>query len=557
MLLRNCSSRNRFIEFHSKFIVDNKLFIVYFQQIHQLDFMFSDRVPAIQSTANTVHGSPERLVTPRAYKPDMYQYREPMYDAAMDTNRYLSSQYYHQAGHSMYSTLPSKKTKFYGNEITERSVTPDITRGLERNTYRTERNLENSQHSLPRNFDTQRLNQNLGIPIHMPDINRLNVRNVPSNISPTYNSPQNFASRFSPANDGTYDPFSKVPTYVHLQSNIEGSNDSLKISPIDPRHSGAFKSSTPTHKTTELKAAVNLENKLLAPKKSTMSNEELYAVIHKSKKKLNIESEETPRSSPITVQETVHKPTVKSPETGYLGEKSRSRFSWSPSKGEYVDFNEDIDKLSPPNDSRSRQSWACNDRKSKSKKTSTLDFKRLLLQKSSTSNPKKLSAVEQLKLSKEQIKPSPSKPQPEMNILDLSSSPRTLVNRRFLNNPPGSPNREPKPPAKILSPRSQWRFASPRSDVLSSTILEDCREDESPNSSAERKNSPKAANSNTKKETSPKGMPRNIVDVKPYTSATQRLYAQRAQFFSQVPRSPSKTQEIQGKSSPPTLETAF
>lgn len=491
----------------------------------------------------------------------MYQYREPMFDPAMDANRYLSSQYYLQTGSSMYSTLPSKKTQFYNNEITERSVTPDITRGLERNTYGIERNIEDNQHSLPRNFNRPGLNQNLGIPVQMPDINRLNVRNVPSNITPTYNRPQNYVPRFTQTRAGpTYDPFNRIPNYVQYNTKLEGSNDSLKISPIDPRHSGAFKSSTPTNKTMELKAAVNLENKLLSPKKSTMSNEELYAVIHKSKKKLNIETDDTPRSSPITVQEVSPKQTVKSPETGYIGDKARSRFSWSPSKGDYVDFNEDIDQLSPPNDSRSRQSWACNDRKPKPKSTSTLDFKRLLLQKS-TNNPKKISAVEQLKLSKEQIKPS-SKPQPEMNILDLSSSPRSLVNRRFLNNPPGSPNREPKPQAKILSPRSQWRFASPRSDVLSSTILEDCREDESPNSSAERKASPRQTSqkigiSSPKPETSPKGMPKNVAENKPYTSATQRLYAQRAQFFSQAPRSPPKTREIQGKSSPPTLETAF
>lgn len=528
------------------------IFFHHQNEIFNIFFDISDRVTSPAAQSNTALASPEHLGPTSLDSRDMYQYREPIFDPTMDTNRYLSSQYYLQKGSSMYSTLPSKKTQFYNHEITERSVTPDITRGLERNTYG---NIENNQHSLPRNFNRPPLSQHLGIPVQMPDINRMNLRNVPSAITPSYNRPpQSYVPRFTQSND----PFNRIPNYIQQ---IEGSSDSLKISPIDPRHSGAFKSSTPTSKPTELKAAINLENKLLSPKKSTMSNEELYAVIHKSKKKLNIESEDTPRSSPVTVQETVQKQTLRSPESGYLGDKPRSRFSWSPSKGEYVDFNQDIDKLSPPNDSRSRLSWACNDQKSKPKQTSTLDFKRLLLQKSSSNNPKKISAVEQLKLSKEQIKPSQPKQQhPEMNILDLSSSPRSLVNRRFLNNPPGSPNRDPKPPTKILSPRSQWRFASPRSDVLSSTILEDCREDESPNSSAERKNSPKQQlNSLTtpKKETSPKGMPRNSLDNKPYTSATQRLYAQRAQFFSQTPRSPPKTQDMQGKSSPPTLETAF
>ncbi|XP_072385724.1 uncharacterized protein gukh isoform X2 [Diabrotica undecimpunctata] len=453
-----------------------------------------------------------------------YGYGDQLLD--MDTNRF--NQYYLPRGTNMYSTLPSKKTQFFNNELkAERSVTPDITRGLERNTYFDQRSgVQRTEHTI--------LNQRLGIPVQMPDINRLHLHFVPSTYTPQKNDSLKYIS----------------------QPNIYEEADSIRISPIDPRNSAGFQSSTPSGKT-ELRAASNLENKLLSPKKSTMSNEELYAVIHKSKKKMNIEAEDSPRSSPLTVQEPSKKPT-KSPETGYIGDKSRSRLSWSPSKGEYIDFNEDIDKLSPPNDSRTRQSWACSDRKPKPKQTSTLDFKRLLLQKSSSNSPKKLSAVEQLKMSKQQIKPSPQKLQPEMNILDLSASPRSLVNRKFVHNPPGSPNREQKPLTKVLSPRSQWRFASPRSDVLSSPILEDCREDESPNSSGERKKSPKNRSSNSNTETSPKGMPRQT-DSKPYTSATQRLYAQRAQFFSPVTpkNSQVKNQEKDKKTSPPTLETAF
>lgn len=439
----------------------------------------------------------------------MYRYRDPV-ETDLD-NRYLSSQYYLQRGSNLYSTLPSKKTQFFAEYKPERSVTPDITRGLERNHPSTidqraayEQLKVNYQHSLPRNFyktDQNLLNQRLGIPVQIPDVGRLNLQNVPS-------------------------------TRNEYQTWDDENEDSFRISPIDPRHSRGFQSSTPS-KPTEFKAAVNL----MSPKKSTMSNEELYAVIHKGKKKMNIETEETPRSSPVTVQEPP-KQTIKSPETGYLGDKTRSRLSWSPNKGDYVDFNEDIDKLSPPNESRSRQSWACGDRKGpKPKPTSTIDFKRLLLQKSSAGNPKKLSAVEQLKLSKQQIKPSP-KPQPEMSILDLSGSPRSLVNRRMLNNAPSSPSREPKPVPKILSPRSQWRFASPRSDVLSSTILEDCREDESPNSSGEKR----------------QPSPREDRGEKPL-SAAQRLQAERARFFNAAPAAGGE--ESQDKGCPPTLETAF
>lgn len=513
---------------------------------------------------STVHGNLEQQSS--NFK-DMYHYGESVLDSTMDTNRYvsMSSQYYLQKGSSMYSTLPSKRTPFFANETVERSVTPDITRGLERNyNYGT----DNPQRSLPRNMNKPELNQNLGIPVQMPDINRLTLRQMPFEHTPPHYRQQSYTS---------------IPSFSHISDEYP-----MKISPIDPRHCVSFQSSTPS-KSGDLKAAVNLESKLLSPKKSTMSTEELYAVIHKSKKKMNIETEDIQRQSPLTVQEIPPKPIMKSPETGYLPDKSRSRLSWSPSKGEYVDFNPDIDKLSPPNDSRSRQSWACSDRTPKPKQTSTIDFKRLLLQKSSNTTPKKISAVEQLKLSKEQIKPAqPKAGQPEMTILDLSGSPRSLVNRRFLNNLPGSPNREPKPVAKILSPRAQWRFANPRSDVLSSTILEDCREDESPNNSGERRKSsprsgkgspkvdngsPKAGNSSprlsnvspktsatvVKPETSPKGMPRNILDNQPYSSASQRLYARRAQFFSPVnTRSPSKEAgDREKQQSPPTLETAF
>ncbi|XP_018561614.2 uncharacterized protein LOC108903802 isoform X1 [Anoplophora glabripennis] len=521
-----------------------------------------ERVPSPASSSsnrslntNTIPGSSEsQSLNTR----DMYRYQEPI-ETDMD-NRYLSTQYYLQRGSNLYSTLPSKKTQFFASEYkTERSVTPDITRGLERN-HNTQGDYEhlkiNYQHSLPRNFyktDHGLLNQKLGIPVRVPEVDKLNIQNVPL-VYPTGDAPTNMR----PQNDWRY-------RYKSQDAKpFDDSDESFKISPIDPRHSRGFQSSTPSSKAIDLKAAINLEDKLMSPKKSTMSNEELYAVIHKSKKRMNIETENTPRSSPVTVgTETPPKQIIKSPETGYLGDKSRSRLSWSPNKGDYVDFNSDIDKLSPPNESRSRQSWACSERKGqKSKQTSTIDFKRLLLQKSSSSTPRKLSAVEQLKLSKQQIKPPQPKTQPEMSILDLSGSPRGLVNRRMLNSVPGSPSRDLKPAPKILSPRSQWRFASPRSDVLSSTILEDCREDETSTSYGEKKQpSPKSDNTFNSNYVNNENLlddiqndPRNISIL----SAAQRLQAQRAQFFNSTPTIEENRSRIQEKPScPPTLETAF
>lgn len=100
-----------------------------------------------------------------------------------------------------------------------------------------------------------------------------------------------------------------------------------------------------------------------------------------------------------------------------------------------------------------------------------MDFKRLLLQKSVKTVPTRLSAAEQLKLSRNAVQqdqyqlPSP-KP--------ISAIPLT----------------------KVLSPRSVWRFHTPRTDVLSSTILEDTAAEEkamkpSPENSINAKLSPR------------------------------------------------------------------
>ncbi|XP_044730334.1 serine-rich adhesin for platelets-like [Chrysoperla carnea] len=241
-------------------------------------------------------------------------------------------------------------------------------------------------------------------------------------------------------------PKSKIPMGIsNFFSPIK--DKSPKISPIDPRNTGedvGFKSSTPTSK-----VAINLTSKLVPPKKSTMSYDELYAVIHKSKKKFGI------TSSPEGNQAQQAPP-------------PRDRHSWSPN---YKDSTQISTKL----ESASTKPV---------QKTSTMDFKRLLLQHGAKST--KLSAVEQLKLSK----PSPQSP---LNILDLSSSPKSLTNRKLPTSPSGSPRHQSSSsekqrvvPRVLLSPRSAWRFASPRSDVLSSTILEDCREDENSSNSLEK-----------------------------------------------------------------------
>lgn len=433
----------------------------------------------------------------RTIENDSYGYHNPL----LDTNLYWK-------GNDIYHTLPNKRSQYATNNIKlERPTTPDIMRG--------HINYPNSNlhQTLP---NRQYLVQKLGMPVQLPQVTDVSIEHTP-----------------------------QVPLLSHFNSSNTPKNESLKISPIDPRNLGGFQSSTPSSKSrSDLKAAVNLNEKLLSPKKSTMSTDELYAVIHKGKKKMNITSD-TCVESPISTPKRCKSPDtkVKSPETGYLGEKTRSRFSWSPSDGEFVEYNMNIDKLSPE-----RQNWSCNNRKG-TPQTSRLNFKKLLLHHSTKTNiasvsTKKMSAVEQLKLSKQTAQP----PQTDLKILELSASPKTLQNRRFTPNSPSSPKHatdKQKCMPKLMSPKSQWRFTNPRSDVLSSTIPEDCGEDESPNGSTlPRKNT-------VLKPT------QNFTETKSAGTVAQRIRAQRARFFGSPQNVQDATKENKAVLASSTLETAF
>lgn len=238
---------------------------------------------------------------------------------------------------------------------------------------------------------------------------------------------------------------------------------------------------------------VSRENKndsipLVSAPKMSMTPEEIFVAIHKSKKRLNIktDSDSFSRSgspscsslcsvSPQGTQSPVHTtgrsitPIKVGPESGsFDGNKSAgSRHSWSPNSGEYFDFYSRFEckTPSPVTSPGSRQSWAC-DRLGPRQQTSRNDFKRLLLQHGAGGNSGgRLSAVEQLQLTRQQKLGSPSS-----NGLAIYNS-----------YTPRSPAEKRTGASKLLqSPRSNtaWRFASPRTDVLSSTILEDCAEEE-------------------------------------------------------------------------------
>ncbi|CAG4916311.1 unnamed protein product [Colias eurytheme] len=393
---------------------------------------------------------------------------------------------------------------------------------------------------------------------------------------------------------------------------------SIRISPIDPRTSSTFKSSTPTTK----ENIVDLTSKLVSPVKSTMTNEELYAVIHKSKKKLNIKEVpdrvdspalSTVSLSPVSSETSLYtKTSQRHPETGYLGEP-KSRMSWSPA-----------DKHSglPNTFGIQKQETTCADRYGPIQQTSRLDFKKLLLQHSvklNTLSPQnksnKLSAVEQLKISKEKIQAPVTPPghRSQINILDLSSSPKIYAQRKMMkSNQPLSPGRtnallkdHKNAPKILLSPKSQWRFSSPRSDVLSTPIPEAHNEDENnSNSSGEKRDtSPISPPSNTVPIVTNQhfGARRNLIPISEPSnqnteiansdtvsqgvfplasectmsqglSRSEILQAKRAEFFNSSPKlSPpaltsfmrpqpitrSKASPERGKTSPSTLETAL
>lgn len=433
--------------------------------------------------------------------------------------------------------------------------------------------------------------------------------------------PEMRTNSYRPSKHVTSDFDDKYATRDNIHPSVKH-EDSIRVSPIDPRTSGSFKSSTPSNK----ENVVDLTTKLLSPVKSCMTNEELYAVIHKSKKKLNIKDPSDRSASPALSSislspvgseiSLVTKGSLKQPESGYLMDP-RSRNSWAYSNEKpVISLHGTI-----PRRHHSTKTESCADRYGPIPQTSRLDFKKLLLQHSVKLNnvtpqtrPNKLSAVEQLKLSREKNPSTPAIPianTSNINILDLSGSPKTYNHRKFFktNPPPASPGRantlikEHKATPKILlSPKSQWRFSSPRSDVLSSPIPEANNEDDNSNSSGDKTDSPNSTSSKPIPTNNHFGARRNLIPINENVfesdsnfvvnidhgvfplgidsskehakSRAEILQARRAQFFntspesspprftsfksSPTPGSPSRVQETsnEGKTSP-TLETAL
>ncbi|XP_017882404.1 uncharacterized protein LOC108626317 [Ceratina calcarata] len=349
-------------------------------------------------------------------------------------------------------TLPSRRPQ--RDVEPPRSVTPDITRGLGRGSF------SSGVHMLARQRTVidQDMNRYGGSQV---DLNRRNLECFETengrNQIPIVDIRNRFATplgltalgyRFF-ASSPIRDPVTKSPSADALKYN--------PISPIGHSYGNSFNSSTPTAVRTMTTVAAerppnnnnvnnncssmpnsgrstpvqNLSgrstpvqnssgrstptNLILSPTKSTMSNEELFAAIHKSKKRLNIK-DDNENLSPYGSTNSLAK----------IAPGSRN--SWTVESQKMVTQN-----AQPPPPATSR-----------------LDFKRLLLQQSVKTGPVRLSAAEQLKLSRQQCQHQQSSP----GVQQTSSL------------------------AKVLSPRSIWRFQTPRTDVLSSTIIEDTAAEE-------------------------------------------------------------------------------
>lgn len=329
----------------------------------------------------------------------------------------------HVGSHQFY-TLPSRRPR--RDVEPPRSITPDITRGLGHGSL-----SAMHMYAMHGQFESQ-------VDLHGKHFESHDAsRPMPNRQQPAIVDVRNrFATPLGLTAHG-YRFFGSSP--VRDPVTKTSSADTLHHNPISPTrqsHENSFATSTPIGHTmptiadrmaligspncsspTPNSGRNTPTNLVLSPTKSTMSNEELFAAIHKSKKRLNIKDDGD-------------SPTPYSSAKSLLNLSSGNRHSWS------------SDMQKPPVILQNAQS--------SSPATSRLDFKRLLLQQSVKSGPTRLSAAEQLKLSRQQSQQQQSSP----------TIPHTT------------------PLAKVLSPRSVWRFQTPRTDVLSSTIIEDTAAEE-------------------------------------------------------------------------------
>lgn len=251
----------------------------------------------------------------------------------------------------------------------------------------------------------------------------------PQNIESLYSTPNKKSHlKTTPLGFEFYSPVAQS----HLNERIEeeDESDSKEImSPIDPRNGGVFSTSTPTR---------NPNFSTMSPAKASLT-EDL-----RMKLRLQNPGIRSHGNSPISSGRTT--PRLLEPQ-----QQSRSRHSWSANNVE-VPSSTCSDRLGTP-------------------KTSLMDFKKLLLNKT-TANKHKISAVELLKQSKSAVPKAPS-PTPgslnsSMNILDMSGSPKTFATRRMIRQGQFGPSVSNSPSKQ----KHAWRIPNMRTDVISTAIPE-------------------------------------------------------------------------------------
>ncbi|CRK89440.1 CLUMA_CG003185, isoform A [Clunio marinus] len=215
------------------------------------------------------------------------------------------------------------------------------------------------------------------------------------------------------------------------------------MSPIDPRNNGVFSTSTPQR---------NPNFSTMSPSKTSLT-EDL-----RSRLRLQNPGIRSHGNSPISSGRSTPK-CVFEPQ-----QQSRSRHSWSTNNVEIPSTSTCSDRLGTP-------------------KTSLMDFKKLLLNKNTSTRSGKISAVELLKQSKTNAQKSPS-PTPgslnnSMNILDLSSSPKTFATRRMIRQGQFGSNLLTNSPSKTNNKQKHtWRMQNIRTDVISTSIPEAANDEE-------------------------------------------------------------------------------
>lgn len=268
------------------------------------------------------------------------------------------------------------------------------------------------------------------------------------------------ADQLRPTAHGFANYFSPIPKTTAADMNASA-DASQRISPIDPRNTASFKTSTPTKPTT-----------------ATPTPPPLVSLADELRQKLHIKEAGSNVSSPISSGRSTPRLEPQHSHNGRASDADLSQFC--------------SDRLGAP-------------------KTSLMDFKKLLLTKAGKVVPvAKPSAVEQLRLAKvaaanaaAAAAASPSPPvNSSLNIIDMSGSPKTFANRRMIRQGNfGSPSKNHQqasssshsaaPPSigKHMSPRTAWKFANYRTDVMSTAIPE-------ANSEEDASSSPNSSNSN-------------------------------------------------------------